>query len=142
MGGGWGGYFLYLIIYRLYPRSHPPTHPTHATHSTHATHHLTYHTNGITHIPLTASTYLNLHNLQYTCAHTYHIYRCTWMIDDIQKRDIHMFIILHISIYIFYMFIIQLVSLSMLFLFYERCTVTTALLATKESGSLRMVMYM
>ena len=32
------GYFLYVIIYRLYPRRHPPTHSTHATHATHATH--------------------------------------------------------------------------------------------------------
>ncbi len=123
-----------------------PTYPRYScysVYSTQANHHLTYFTNDLTHIPLTAPTYLNLHNLQYTCAHTYHIYRCTWMIDDIQKRDIHMFIILHISIYIFYMFIIQLISIFIyLFLFYERCTVTTALLATKESGSLRMVMYM
>ena len=55
------GYFLYLIIYRLYPRIHPPTHATHATHATHSTHatlQLTL---------LTLLTYINLLNLQCVC---------------------------------------------------------------------------
>ena len=64
------GYFLYVIIYRLYPRCHPPTHATHATrashsthstYSTHATQHLTYPTNGITVHQLTQPT-IHTHN--------------------------------------------------------------------------------